>query len=459
MKPNSFSVIRRPGPIRISRRDLLRGFGAIGALSRLPVSARAQSMFTPAPGTRASAKTCIFVNLLGAPSHVDTFDYKDGNAPKNHNIVTNNGITLNATLFPNLSQLTGNLCLLRSMQSVEEAHPRGQWAVHTAHSSNPAVDAETPHIGSVVSSELPTAGKFPAFLALNGNAGQGSAFLGGAYGPTTTGTSCGFADAYLQHNFYGPTSEQRFDQKFALLKALDPSLAASPDPAYSDFDAFYETARGMMYDSSTGNVFTCSTADQQRYGGNELGKALLVARQAVQAHNGARFIHVLHQNWDTHAQMYSRGYRLSGTLANIWDLSLQLDQGLSALISDLQASGDLANTLIVVMGEFGRTPGPLNGQGGRDHLKSAMCGLMVGGGVAGGRIIGSTDSLGRYTADYGWSQKRGIFIQDITATIYSALGIDWTKSIPTPSGGVFQYCPTINSGPGYAPSPVNEVFA
>lgn len=456
MRPNSFSIIKRPARIRISRRDLLRGFGALGVLSRLPVEARAQTGgFTPAPGTRASARTCIFINLLGAPSQVDTFDYKAGAAPGNHNIVTSNGITLNKTIFPNLSLATGDLCLLRSMQSVEEAHPRGQWAVHTAHSSNPVFDAETPHIGSVVASELP-AGKFPAFLSLNGSSGQGAAFLGGAYGPTTT-SSCGFP--FFQHDFYGPSSQQRFIQKFELLKSIDPSRSSSPDPAFSDFDAFYDTARGMMYDPAIGNVFACADADVTRYGNTEIGKALLVARRAVQARNGARFIHVTHQNWDTHSQLYSRGYRLAGVLANVFDLALELDRALAALIGDLKASGDLASTLIVVMGEFGRTPGPLNGQGGRDHLKTAMCGLMAGGGVAGGRVIGATDSLGRTVANPGWSQNRGIYIQDVVATIYSALGIDWTKSIPTPSGRLFQYCPTIATAVGDTPAPVNEVFA
>jgi len=453
--------MNRPARIPISRRDLLRGFGALGVLGRLPGAARAQtSVFAPAPGTRGTATTCIFINLLGAPSHVDTFDYKPGAAPDETKVATHNGITLNGNLFPNLSNLTGDLCVLRSMQSVEEAHPRGQWAVRTAHSSNPVFDAETPHIGAVVASELPSAGKFPAFLALNGNAGQGAAFLGGAYGPTTTNSSCGFP--FFQHNFYGPASQQRFIQKFELLKSLDPARAASPDPALSDFDAFYDTARGMMYDSSIGNAFTCADADVQRYcvrAGSELGQALLVARQAVQARNGVRFINITHQNWDTHSQMYNSGYRLAGVLANIVDLGRQLDLGLSALISDLKASGDLANTLIVAMGEFGRTPGALNSQGGRDHQKSAMCGLMIGGGVAGGRIIGSTDAIGSVVANPQWSQNRGIYIQDIVATIYSALGIDWTKAVITPSGRTFQYCPNIANGAGAAAAPVNEVFA
>src|SRR4051794_40486213 len=108
MRPNSFSIIRRPGRIAISRRELLKGFGALGVLAKLPAAARAQTAFVPAPGTRASAQTCIFINLLGAPSHVDTFDYKAGAAPGGHNIVTNNGITLNSTIFPNLSKATGD---------------------------------------------------------------------------------------------------------------------------------------------------------------------------------------------------------------------------------------------------------------------------------------------------------------------------------------------------------------
>ncbi len=112
------------------------------------------------------------------------------------------------------------------------------------------------------------------------------------------------------------------------------------------------------------------------------------------------------------------------------------------------------------MGEFGRTPGPLNGQGGRDHLKTAMCGLMVGGGVAGGQIIGSTDSIGRVTGEPRLESNRGIFVQDITATIYSALGIDWTKSIPTlPAGGAFPVLPRHLQRSRRHARAVNEVFA
>lgn len=447
MRPNSFSTI--------SRRELLTGFGALGFMAALPSRTQAQ-ILRQSVSTRKSADVCIFVNLVGAPSHVDTFDLKPSNAPANHKIESHGPITLNATLFPQLSSLAGDLCLIRSMQSVEEAHERGQFAIHTAHSSNPAFNAETPHVGSVVASELGV-GKFPPFLALNGSAGQGSTFLGGAYAPTTT-SGCGFP--YFRHDFYGPSSQDRFNQKFQLLTAIDPSRATVPDPLFADLDAFYDTARGTMYDPAISDVFTCSADDQARYGNRAIGNALLVASKAVKARNGVRFINISHGNWDTHQQMYSRGYSFAGVLNNIWDLSNELDKGLGALIADLKESGDFARTLIVVMGEFGRTPGPLNGQGGRDHLKSAMCAMLAGGGVAGGRVIGATDTIGRTVVDPGWSQNRSIYVQDIAATMYSALGINWTTKIAnTPSGRAFEYCPPISNGNNDTPAPVNEVFA
>jgi uncharacterized protein (DUF1501 family) len=118
--------------------------------------------------------------------------------------------------------------------------------------------------------------------------------------------------------------------------------------------------------------------------------------------------------------------------------------------------GDLQQTLIVMMGEFGRTPGVLNGRGGRDHHRDAMSVVMIGGGVRGGSVIGSTDSIGEKIIDPGWSMQRPIVMEDIAATIYSALGINWTRSIEdTPSGRRFEYVPYGETG---LYTPVEEVF-
>ena len=441
---------------RPNRRELLLGLGSFGLMAGLPAPGRAQ-VSRGGVSTRSTADVCIFVNLAGAPSHVDTFDLKlDAYRPPGHVIGGSGAMAINATLFPNLARATGDICLVRSMESVEEAHERGQFAVRTAHSSNPAFNAETPHIGAVVAYEKGVQ-KFPPFLALNGSAGQGAAFLGGAYGPTTT-SGCGYP--YFQHDFYGPASQTRFQNKFNLLRSLDPARLPGADSSLADTVAFYDTARQTMYDSSISDVFACSGDDIGRYGDTAIGKALLVAAKAVQARNGVRFINVGHGNWDTHQLMYSRGYSFAGALNNIWDLANELDRGLGALLADLKASGDLARTMIVVMGEFGRTPGPLNGQGGRDHHKTAMCALLAGGGVAGGRVIGQTDSVGRKVINPGWKANRSIYVQDVVATMYSALGIDWTSTVTgTPSGRVFQYTPPINNGNSDTPAPVDEVFA
>lgn len=440
---------------RPSRRELLFGLGSVGMMAGLPRRGYAD-VIRGGVQTHKSADVCIWVNLVGAPSHVDTFDLKlDAPRPANMVIGGSGPVQLNATLFPHLASMASDICLIRSMESVEEAHTRGQWAVHTAHSSNPAFDGETPHIGAVVAFEKGV-GKFPPFLALNGSAGQGAAFLGGSYGPLTT-SGCNFP--YFQHDFYGPKSETRFNQKYGLLTSLDPARSAPADPALSDTIAYYDAARLMMYDPTISDIFACSDSDIGRYGNTAIGMALLVAGRAAKAKNGVRFIHVSHGNWDTHQAMYQRGYSFAGSLANIWDLSNELDKGLGSLISDLKASGDFGRTMIVVVGEFGRTPGPLNGQGGRDHHKTAMCSMIAGGGVAGGRVIGATDSIGRVVVDPGWSAKRSIYVQDIAATMYSALGIDWTTSITnTPSGRPFQYLPPINNGNYDTPAPVNEVF-
>jgi uncharacterized protein (DUF1501 family) len=109
-------------------------------------------------------------------------------------------------------------------------------------------------------------------------------------------------------------------------------------------------------------------------------------------------------------------------------------------VDDLRASGDLDSTLIVMMGEFGRTPAALNSRGGRDHYRSAMSVAMIGGGIKGGRALGATDATGANIVDPGWGEGRAIYPDDIACTIYSALGIDWTKTIDdTPSGRRFYY--------------------
>src|SRR6476646_7227377 len=208
----------------------------------------------------------------------------------------------------------------------------------------------------------------------------------------------------------------------------------------------------MMYNDAVDAVFKFSADDENRYGANSIGRSLLVARNAIRGKLGVAFVSVTQPGWDTHVSQYDRSQS-----TNLYQLTNDLDRAVGNLVDDLKASGDLSQTLIVMMGEFGRTPGVLNSRGGRDHYRPVLSVAMLGGGVKGGRVIGSSDSTGAAITDPGWSGNRAIYPEDIASTIYSALGIDWTKTIDdTPSSRRFYY---VNGASDDGFGPVEEVFA
>ena len=141
---------------------------------------------------------------------------------------------------------------------------------------------------------------------------------------------------------------------------------------------------------------------------------------------------ISHKGWDMHAKIYARDVQ--------YKLAQELDSALANLLQDLEKDNLLDKTFVCCLGEFGRTPGELTVNQGRDHFKEAFTGVFAGAGTQGGRAIGATDELGMKIKDPGWHKKRPIYIEDVAATIYSVLGIDWTKTITnTPSGRVFEY--------------------
>jgi len=436
----------------ISRRKLL--FGGFSA-AFLAAARRGDAEVTSAGvNPRGTAKACIFVTLNGAPSHVDTWDAKDG--PWNASDVNlqqySGGMVLSKTLFPTFSTLTNDLLFIRSVSSWELAHDRGQFYTQTAHPSNPAFVAESPNIGAVVSYELGKHGPLPPFLALNVDSQfQGAKFLGGNNEPLIAPVQAQGLTT-LQHNYYGSNSQQIFNQKYAMLRQLDAPLITSP---YSDEMAahasFYDSAKGLMYDPNVAGVFQFSSDESARYGDTAFGRACIVARNAIQSKLGISFINIVYDGWDTHVGMFDHTYT-----PNMYTLCNDLDRSIGTMMKDLKASGDLATTLIVLLGEFGRTPGLLNAQGGRDHWKDAMSICMAGGGIRGGRCIGTTTAQGDEITDPGWSGNRQIFMEDIACTMYSALGVDWTKTIAnTPSGRVFEYVGQAGAG---VYTSVDEVF-
>lgn len=438
-----------------NRREFLQ-VGATGALGFFltnffrPAEVLAELPVKPL----GTARACIFILLAGGPSHIDTFDLKEGAwTPPDFDIRSfDGGIVLPYALFPNLASQLGRVAILRSVEGWDNQHDRAVYYIQTARAQNPAFVKEVPHIGAVVALEYDQRRKdgdiLPPFVALNSlPIGQG--FLSALYAPFAINPSLNGIPG-LTH----PQGEARFIQRFDLLKALDAYLRGpgAPQKVMRDFDSFYARARDMMYNPVIAEAFAVPRDDYERYGSTSFGISCITARNLVASDRGTHFIFISLGGWDMHSNIYNQSARV-----NIYSQSRALDLGLANLISDLagrpgsvRGKSLLDETLIVAMGDFGRTPainnarynGGINSQGGRDHYKDVQFVLFAGGGVKGGRAIGASDETGSKVIDFGWSEGRTVRMEDVATTIYSALGINWTKEIlDTPSGRKFEYVP------------------
>jgi hypothetical protein len=265
-------------------------------------------------------------------------------------------------------------------------------------------------------------------------------------------------------SFVVPEQERaRFSQRWDFLQKMDASLRdghAVIGRPVDDYTNYYLGAYQMMKRPEVANVLQLSDEDHKRYGASSVGDACVLARNLVEANAGTRFVMAAHQGWDLHAKEYDKIQKV-----NHYTLCRELDDCLSSLLEDLASRKDnkgrtlLETTLVVAMGEFGRTPGDLNVNKGRDHHRFANLVLFAGGGVKGGHIIGATDAIGAKVVKPGWHGDRSIYPEDVMATIYSALGIDWTKKISqTPSGRPFYYVDGTSASEIIVPDEVSELF-
>jgi hypothetical protein len=403
--------------------------------------------------TQNKAKHLIFILLNGAPSHVDLFDLKvfPGVTPANFNPTTVNGLLWPAALLPKLGEHLPDLCIVRSVRAWALVHSLAQHWTQIGRSPVAALGDIAPNMGSIVAVEKGDPSKiFPPFLALNANNAIGSGYLPASYGPfKVLPSAAGLGDTT---NILG---QQRFETMYSRLTALDAPLRQdSPlgKPA-EDYDSFYKAAKGLMYNEAVSKAFAFSSTDSQRYGGSDFGNACLVAKQVLAADQGTRYIQINMGGWDMHSDIYGTA---DPNGQNLYTLGRVLDNGVSELLKELKSSGLLSNTLVMMMGEFGRTVGALSAQGGRDHYLQQFV-VFAGAGVRGGRTIGSTTSDGSATAEFGWSRNRDIRIEDLEATAYSALGIDWTTvRYDDPFGRGFEYVPFSEQD---LYGPLNELWA
>jgi uncharacterized protein (DUF1501 family) len=258
-------------------------------------------------------------------------------------------------------------------------------------------------------------------------------------------------------NLANSDGEAVFASRYNLLIAADASLRSAPAPfgtKVEEMADFYSQARQMMYDPGVTGAFRFTAADQAKYGNSAFGNACLTARNVLASNLGTRYVQITLGGWDNHQNIYAPN-------AGIYRSARQLDVGLANLMADLALTPGsdgrsmLDETLIVAKGEFGRTIGNITSQMGRDHyfVHSA---LVAGGGIQGGRVLGSTTPDGAFVENPGWSEDRPVYSEDFAATIYSALGVNYTTvRHDDPLGRGFEYIPSTGS---YAGKPLLELF-
>jgi len=436
--------------------------GVTGALIS-PMELFPQSGVSSPVNILGTAKYVIFVMLPGAPSHTDTFDLKVGSwTPADFNPTTINGVTWPNGLLPNLgAQLSANrLAVVRSCQASALVHNLMQSWSQIGRSPTSATGKIAPNLGSVVALETEAQRRsdqpVPGFLSLNGGTAiAGPGYFPGRYSPfDITPNATGIAN--LAH----VDGQTVFNTRYAMLTAADQSIATSSlvSSKFQEMADFYSSAKAMMYDTRVTSAFQFTTAEANRYGtgtaATGFGNACVTARNVLKADLGVRYIQINLGGWDNHANIYTAN-------AGVYAPARQLDFGLGNLIADLAAlpgsKGTLLDdTLIIARGEFGRTVGNLTPQGGRDHYFNYSA-LMAGGGVRGGRAMGSTTSTGAFVEDPGWSVGRPVYSEDFAATIYSAMGINYRKTRhDDPLGRGFEYVAT--TATNYIGEPISELF-
>jgi uncharacterized protein (DUF1501 family) len=439
-----------------SRRGFLR-LGAAGLTASFFVDAFSPSLLAQstnaAPALQNTAKNCILIFLDGAPSNVDLWDFKEGAwTPKTIQPTTYGNVRWPQALMPKTSAHIDRLALIRSASSWVAVHQLGVLWAQIGRNPAGALGSIAPHIGAVVALEsyrTRTENQIlPAFISFE-QPPVASGYLSAAYAPLVVRARSGSSGmATLSH----ADGNARLAQRLEITSRLDADRNGSLGKQAKDFGDFYGSARKLTETPEIAALFNVNPDDHVRYGNTQFGDSLSLAKQLIASRRGTRFVQTNSYGWDHHNDLYNS---LTGKCR-------ELDPALASLMDDLstmpgEEAGKtlLDETLILLYAEFGRTPGPLTAQAGRDHY-TRMSVVMAGGGVR-GNIVGVTDEKGDKVKEYGWSGNRDVRPEDITCTLYSALGIDYTTiRHDDPLNRGFEYVPFAKDG---IYLPVKEVFA
>ncbi len=465
----------------LTRRELFRsGLVTVTGGTLAPMQRSLDASAGGRANIRGGAECVVVLNLVGGPSQMDTFDVKEHpTTPEDLDIRTTKlGPRWPYGLLPRTAEILDDLCVVRSMGAWETFHNLAQYNMQTGHPFNASRAREIPSIGSVIAYELLEKAEetdfLPPFVSMNYPAGAVNGtliregFLPSSSAPLTLDQRKGGNMPF----FIDEREMPRLNRRLDFLRTFDSSRSLrgpGVSKLFSEWDYFASSAERMIKSPRMAGIVELPVQDRERYGGSPLGDVCIVARNMVAARVGARYILVNQGGWDHHGAIYGKQ---DATMEDprqrggLYKNCGELDPAFAGLASDLKRLKDdsgaplLDKTLVMVLGEFGRTPGELNDIQGRDHWPAVRCGAFAGAGVAGGRVIGATDAQGGAVTDFGWHKNRLIYPEDVTATIYSVLGIDWTKKLPgAPSGRAFQYVEPMSGTDFIGSTEIPELFA
>jgi hypothetical protein len=422
----------------------------VGSLGFLGLSLREVLSAAATVNSPVAGKTnaVILFWLEGGPSHVDTWDPK---ANSNFKPISTNvpGIQV-SELLPKIAKRMDKFALVRSMHTRGTDHPQATHYAITGHEINPAM--QFPSLGSIITKEMgPRNAVPPHVLVPKWDRNRQyeeyfrSAFLGGDYDPMCIPDPSKPGFQVTDLSLPKSVSQAAVESRSAFLDVVDRHYRALNDTVeHTNMDAFTSQAWKMILTPAVRDAFDLSKESdkmKERYGKDSIGQSCLLARRLVEA--GSRFVTAAGYHgtsWDTHSDN-DKGHRDR--------LTPPLDRTLTALVEDLEERGLLESTLVLAMGEFGRTP-TINPNLGRDHWPNCWSLALAGGGIKVGQVVGASDDHGANPTE------RVVTMGDLYATIYQTLGIDWKKEYKSPIGRPIKIANSLEDKTG---SPVKELLA
>ena len=419
---------------RLSRRGFL-GVGAMAGVAGLTLAdlfrlQSAQAELKNYEAIPATAKSIIHIYLPGGMAHQESFDPKPL-APIEYRgemkqIPTKISGELFGETMVKTAAVADKLCVIRSMTHGEAAHERGTHNMFTGYRPSPAL--QFPSVGSVISHEYGPRNNLPPYVCVPGQPNEfaGTGYLSSAFAPFSLGSDPaqgGFKvrDLSLPNGI----DDSRFATRRSILGAVnDYFTKKEKSDELQAMDTFYDRAYSLISSPEAREAFNIEAepaALRDEYGRNTAGARMLLARRLVAA--GTRMVNLTYGGWDMHGQIV-QGFK--GQMP-------QFDQAFAALINDLERTGLLKETMVMVSSEFGRTP-KINQTAGRDHWPKVFSVVLAGGGIKQGVVYGSSNSTASEP------ENDAIGVEDLFTTVYQCLGIVADKELMAPGDRPIEIC-------------------